>query len=181
MESTLENIQEMSLGAKIGLAITGITVFGIGVYFLTKPKIDYAAIAQTNNLKGAINAQDELAVKNMVNVLKTSPLSKDLGYIASILPDYMIGGKNQPSLSNGYDTIIINGQPVLPKSSALKSAIWTGWLGTYVKSGWNSGTQQPQPSNAKVKQKDADAAASVALQVAKIWEDYRTKELSVIF
>lgn len=168
----------MSLGLKIGLSLVGVITLAFVVSALTKKKSVAAANSDINNLNGAVDAEDELAVQRMVNVFKTSPFASSLGYLAEQLPNFMQGGSR--ATTDDYGRITVNGVKVIPKSSAFLATVWGAWLGGYTANHWDSTNERPVPVAGKT-QAEADAAASVAAQVNAIWQEYKTKKLSVIF
>jgi len=161
---------ENSTSGKLGLIMFIASIpIAIGLFLLNRNKKQEAQNMANLNLKGAIDVEDEQTVLKMVALFKNSIFARDLGYIASILPKYMMGGKNQPPTSNDYYTLTVNGQKVIPKSVALMQAVWSGWLGTYTL----DAKSVPVIPVSGVTQEKANAAADLAIKIAGLWEQYK--------
>lgn len=162
-----------SVSGKIALAIV---VVGIPAAILAwvlsgKSKSSAVAVSDIENLKGAVTPEDEQTVLKMVDLFKKSSFGSDIGYIASILPNYMRGGANQPPVTEAYYTLNFNGSTVIPKSVSMMQAVWNGWLGTYVA---DVKANPVIPAVGKT-QAQADEAAKLALDIARLWEAYKSK------
>lgn len=128
-------------------------------------------LATASGNDGAYDAQDRATFNRMLDLIRASQFSRDENYILSSYKKLWAPGKpNAPTDSYGS----INGTPTM--SSGLTATVWTAWLRIYARY-YNqvTGTVQDAPG---VKHETAKAAAQLAVDIAKLWENYRTQTIN---